>query len=102
MLPPIIYGQGQGPGNQRSVQIPALAKVALERGHAVRVGEGASRWGNVHVRDIGTVFAALAEAAAKDNQDENIWGENGIYLTGLGEIVRTPSASLFRTSIDMI
>ena len=90
VLPPIIYGLGQGPVNQRSVQIPSLAKVALEKGHAVRVGRGLSRWGNIHVGDVGRVFTALAEAAAKGNKDENIWGENGIYLTGVGELVRDP------------
>lgn len=85
--PPIIFGQGQGPVNQRSVQIPSLSKVTLEKGHGVRVGAGESRWGNVYIQDLGKLFAALAEAGVKGNQDENVWGENGIYLTGVGEIV---------------
>lgn len=87
VLPPIIYGAGEGPVNQRSVQVPTLCKVALERGKAVQLGKGEGRWGNVHVRDLGPLFVALAEAGAKGNQDDAIWGDNGIYLTGVGEIV---------------
>ncbi|RSL82263.1 hypothetical protein CEP51_005271 [Fusarium floridanum] len=86
ILPPIIYGKGQGPIKQRSYQIPTLAKVALEKGHAVRVGRGLSRWGNVHVADVARLFYALAEAGVKGNDDSKIWGEDGIYLTGVGEI----------------
>ncbi|KAF4462619.1 nucleoside-diphosphate-sugar epimerase [Fusarium albosuccineum] len=86
VLPPIIYGKGEGPIKQRSVQIPTLAQVALERGRAVRVGRGLSRWGNVHVADVARLFYALAEAGAKGNDDEKLWGESGVYLTGVGEI----------------
>ncbi|KAI5456467.1 hypothetical protein BGZ63DRAFT_95138 [Mariannaea sp. PMI_226] len=86
VLPPIIYGIGEGPVNQRSIQIPTLAKVALERGEAIRLGKGEGRWGNIHIQDLGPLFASLTEAAAKGQQDDAIWGDNGIYLTGVGEI----------------
>ncbi|KAL6405077.1 hypothetical protein AUP68_11920 [Ilyonectria robusta] len=86
VMPPIIYGVGEGPINQRSIQILTLCKVALERGRAVTVGKGESRWGSVHVGDIAKLFASLAEAGAKKNQDEALWGENGIYLAGVGEL----------------
>ncbi|KAH6960344.1 hypothetical protein HG530_008182 [Fusarium avenaceum] len=85
VLPPIIYGKGQGPVNQRSVQIPALAKVALERGHAVRAGKGLASWTNVHVADLARLFTLLTESAAKGSDDGDVWGENGIYLPGVGE-----------------
>ncbi|KAM0189663.1 hypothetical protein ACHAPI_009853 [Fusarium lateritium] len=86
VLPPIIYGKGQGPVNQRSVQIPALSKVALERGHAVRAGRGLASWTNVHVADLARLFTLLTEAATKGSDDGNVWGENGVYLPGVGEI----------------
>lgn len=86
VMPPIIYGVGEGPINQRSIQILTLCKVALERGRAVTVGKGESRWGSVHVGDVAKLFASLAEAGAKKNQDEALWGENGIYLAGVGEL----------------
>lgn len=87
VFPPIIYGQGQGPINQRSIQVPELSRVTLEKKHGVRIGEGSSRWGNVHIRDIGSLFLALAEAALARRDDEQLWGKNGLYLTGVGELV---------------
>lgn len=87
VFPPIIYGVGEGVVNQRSIQIPELARVTLEKGHGVRVGPGLSRWGNVHIRDLGRLFGALVEAAAKPKGDSKLWNDDGIYLTGVGEIV---------------
>ncbi|KPA35522.1 nad dependent epimerase dehydratase family protein [Fusarium langsethiae] len=86
VFPPIIYGKGQGPVKQRSVQIPALAKVALERGHAVRAGRGLAAWTNVHVADLARLFVLLAESGAKGNKDDKIWGEDGIYFPGANDI----------------
>ncbi|RGP76564.1 hypothetical protein FLONG3_5226 [Fusarium longipes] len=86
VAPPIIYGKGQGPINQRSVQIPSLAKVALERGHAVRAGRGLAAWTNVHVADLARLFVLLIENAVKGGDDKKVWGEDGIYLPGLSEI----------------
>lgn len=90
VFPPIIYGKGQGPVKQRSVQIPALSKVALERGHAVRAGRGLAAWTNVHVADLARLFTLLAEAGVKGNDDKKVWGENGIYFPGVGEMVSAP------------
>ncbi|CEI63733.1 hypothetical protein FVEN_g6853 [Fusarium venenatum] len=86
VYPPIIYGKGQGPVKQRSVQIPSLAKVALERGHAVRAGKGLAAWTNVHVADLARLFVILTENAAKGNDDKKMWGEDGIYFPGSNEI----------------
>ncbi|SCV33508.1 related to nucleoside-diphosphate-sugar epimerase [Fusarium fujikuroi] len=86
VLPPIIYGKGQGPVKQRSVQIPALSKVAIERGHAVRAGRGLAAWTNVHVADLARLFTILTEKGADGSEDENVWGEKGIYLPGVGEL----------------
>lgn len=87
VLPPIIYGVGEGTGNKRSIQIPSLAKVTLQRGKAVRLGAGEGRWGNIHVRDLGRLIASVAVAGANGNEDGAIWGDNGIYLSGIGELV---------------
>lgn len=87
ILPPIIYGKGEGPGNQRSIQIPSLSRVTLEKGHVVRAGKGLNRWGSIHVADIARVFTGLAVEASKDRQDEALWNDNGIYLTSAGEMV---------------
>ncbi|TDZ27472.1 Uncharacterized protein C8035_v010421 [Colletotrichum spinosum] len=85
VLPPIIYGQGSGPANTRSVQVPALARAALQRGRAVQVGKGLNRWGDVHVEDIGRLIATLAQKAVEAKGEEQVWNENGLYLAGVGE-----------------
>ncbi|KAM0421357.1 hypothetical protein ACHAPT_010892 [Fusarium lateritium] len=86
IVPPMIYGQGRGPGNQRSVQIPELAKATLQRQKGLQVGPGLSRWANIHVQDLSQVMLALIEKAVEGNEDDNIWGLNGIYLTAAGEM----------------
>ncbi|KJK74486.1 hypothetical protein H634G_10183 [Metarhizium anisopliae BRIP 53293] len=86
VFPPIIYGLGEGPLNQRSIQIPSLASATIKLGHGIRVGSGENRWGNVHIRDVGRIFSSLAEAAANGRNDEGLWGQNALYLGGVGEV----------------
>lgn len=87
VVPPIIYGQGRGPGNQRSIQIPGLAKATLVRKKGLQVGSGESRWGNIHIADLSRIFLSLVEKAVEGNKDEDIWGANGLFFTGAGELV---------------
>lgn len=87
VIPPIIYGQGKGPVNTRSVQIDELARVTLQRKKGLQVGKGLSRWGNVHIQDLGHLLRLLVERAAEGAETANLWGLDGIYLTGLGEKV---------------
>ncbi|KAF5267292.1 hypothetical protein FOXYS1_1835 [Fusarium oxysporum] len=86
VVPPIIYGQGRGPGNQRSIQIPGLAKATLVRKKGLQVGSGDSRWGNIHIADLSRIFLSLVEKAVEGNKDEDIWGANGLFFTGAGEL----------------
>ena len=87
MIPPIIYGKGEGPVNQRSVQIPALSKVTLERGHVVRAGKGENKWSYIHVADVARLFTDLAEQAAQGRDDVGLWNNDGLYLSTAGEMV---------------
>ncbi|KAI0019436.1 NAD(P)-binding protein [Xylariomycetidae sp. FL0641] len=86
VVPPIIYGQGRGPCNTRSIQIPELAKRTIQRGRGLQIGKGLSRWGNVHIEDLGKLFVLLVERATSGAAGNEAWNEDGIYLTGLGEI----------------
>ncbi|KAL3957052.1 hypothetical protein ACCO45_007630 [Purpureocillium lilacinum] len=87
VFPGIIYGQGQGPVNQRSIQIPNLAKAVIQRGRGVQVGQGLSCWADVHVQDVGSLFVALVEKAlAHAEANSQLWNTNGLYLTGVGEL----------------
>ncbi|KND88277.1 hypothetical protein TOPH_07136 [Tolypocladium ophioglossoides CBS 100239] len=85
-FPPITFGTGHGPVNQRSIQIPYLAKATLERKRGLVVGKGANRWGSVHIHDLGKLVLKLVEKAAEPSQsDEQVWNENGLYMLGLEE-----------------
>ncbi|KAK4094174.1 hypothetical protein Purlil1_1665 [Purpureocillium lilacinum] len=86
LFPPIIFGTGHGPINQRSIQIPRLAKATLERKTGLVVGKGENRWGSVHIRDLGRLVLKLVERATEPGQyDEQLWNDNGLYMLGLEE-----------------
>ncbi|PHH61806.1 hypothetical protein CDD81_7970 [Ophiocordyceps australis] len=86
VFPPIIYGVGQGPVNHRSIQIPSLAQATLQRGRGLRVGQGLNRWGNIHIGDMGRIFSSLALKADSRDNNEATWGDEGLYLAGVGEL----------------
>lgn len=87
VVPPIIYGEGRGPVNTRSVQIDELARVTLQRKKGLQIGKGLSRWGNVHSHDLSQLLLLLVEKAAQGGEAPGVWNLDGIYLTGLGEQV---------------
>ena len=86
VAPPTIHGQGRGPVNQRSVQLPALARITLQKGHGIQVGAGKARWGNVHVHDLSDVYVLLVEAAVAGG-GKATWGADAYYITENGEHV---------------
>lgn len=81
IFPPIIYGKGRGPVNQRSVQIPELSRVAITSRKAVQVGKGEATWSNVHISDISDIFIKLIEKAVQGEKG-SLWNRNGIYFPG--------------------
>ncbi|KAE8142466.1 NAD(P)-binding protein [Aspergillus pseudotamarii] len=82
---PLIYGRGRGPVNQRSIQLPDLAKSTIQHGHGLQVGRGLSCWSNVHVSDIAQLVVRLAQEASNP-QNPLIWNENGIYFAENGKM----------------
>lgn len=93
VCPPTIYGIGRGPDNQRSIQLPTLCAGTLDLGHAIKVNEGKSYWGNVHVFDLSDLYLKLVEQAAAGGQTANwagkppTWGPEGYYFAENGEHV---------------
>lgn len=93
VCPPTIYGPGRGPGNQRSHQVPELARSTLERGHGFKVGAGKTFWGNVHVHDLSDLYLKLVEEAAAGGETAEWsgkpagWGAQGYYFCENGEHV---------------
>ncbi|VUC25204.1 unnamed protein product [Clonostachys rosea] len=90
VYPPLVYGSGNGPINQRSIQLPGLAKLTLERGRGVQVGSGLNRWGATHIGDISQLVVRLVEKALARVDDGRLWGSNGLYLAGVTELVSHP------------
>ena len=86
VCPPCIYGDGRGPGNQRSMQAPELARCTLEKGHGVQVRNGKSYWSYVHVQDLSKLFLKLAEFASTDDSVPT-WGSEGYYFAENGELL---------------
>ncbi|KAL4799958.1 hypothetical protein BDV19DRAFT_384797 [Aspergillus venezuelensis] len=84
VFPPIIFGKGRGPGNQRSIQVPSIAKNALQRKEAAYVGRGLAKWGAIHVADLAGLFGKLVEKAVAGGEGE-IWDEYGLYFVENGE-----------------
>lgn len=89
IIGPLIYGTGQGPGNTRSIQAPTLAKTTLEKGQGFRIAAGKSVWSNVHIRDLGSLFAGLFDAAGGGK--DGCWNHDGVYAAENGKLVSSSS-----------
>jgi nucleoside-diphosphate-sugar epimerase len=71
-----------------------MAKLILSQSFIPIVGEGKTRWNNVHISDLADLYCLLVEkAVAKDLNDE-IWGLKGYMLAENGEHVWSDLARL--------
>lgn len=84
IAPPLIYGQGVGPFNQTSVQIPLLMKGYLKAGCAGTIGKGLSKWNHVHVENLADFYVFLLELAIEGKAST---GKDGWYFCETGEHV---------------
>ncbi|KAI0384060.1 NAD(P)-binding protein [Hypomontagnella monticulosa] len=69
--PPTIYGQGRGPVNQRSIQVPGIIDYTLKNGFAPIQAPGLTEWDHVHVHDLSDFFVSAVEAALDPAQNGN-------------------------------
>ncbi|KAJ8456487.1 hypothetical protein ONZ45_g18699 [Pleurotus djamor] len=69
IIPSTVYGIAQGRfvdigiQNPHSIQIPTLIRSCLDRKQGGMVGEGKNIWPNVHVEELGDLFALVFNAA---------------------------------------
>ncbi|OQE21941.1 hypothetical protein PENSTE_c011G02094 [Penicillium steckii] len=82
---PLIYGKGRGPVNQRSIQIPDLAKVALQHESGVHVGRGLNTWSTIHIADLTNLFVRLVIEASRASSPQ-IWNDDGVFFAEAGKI----------------
>jgi len=91
VAPPLIYGPGRGPVNDRSMQVYDLAKYTLTHGYAPVVGTGKTEWHEVHVHDLSNLFLSLVEIAALDPdraaRDPELFGERAYFFAENGPLV---------------
>ena len=83
VFPPIIFGAGNGPVNQRSIQIPSLSRAALQQHAGLYLNKGLSRWGVIHISDLAKLFVKLVEHAVNATEAP-IWNENGLFFAENG------------------
>lgn len=86
VCPPVVYGQGRGPDNQRSKQIYRAAESFIKTRKAFMVGKGFNVWHQVHVRDLSKLYLRLGDAALREDSPAT-WNEQGYYLAENGAFV---------------
>ncbi|PSS36755.1 hypothetical protein PHLCEN_2v1386 [Hermanssonia centrifuga] len=85
ILPSTIYGIASTPlvdagiQNPYSIQIPALIKASLGRGHPGMVGKGAALWGSVNIDEVADLFIILFDAIVS-NPESVGHGREGYYF----------------------
>ncbi|KAI1180799.1 nucleoside-diphosphate-sugar epimerase [Nemania sp. FL0916] len=87
LCPPLIYGPGRGPVNQRSIQAYNMAKFTIENGFGpIMAGGGSPEWDNVHVHDLGRFYALAVDAALDPEKKKNpeIFGPRGYFFLNNG------------------
>lgn len=84
--PPTIYGQGRGPVNQRSIQVPGIIDYTLKNGFAPIQAPGLTEWDNVHVYDLSDFFVSAVEAALDPSKNSNpeIFGPKSYFFIESG------------------
>lgn len=84
VCPSLIYGEGRGPGNRRSMQAYELSRLILERGAGFVIGKEDYMWFNVHIYDLSRLYLSLLEAAVAGGGKAS-WNDEGYYLVENGE-----------------
>ncbi len=81
MLPRSVHGQGERHGF-----IPQLIAMARANGVSGYIGDGASRWPAVHVKDAATLYRLAVEQAPADAV-LNAVGEEGVPVREIAEAI---------------
>lgn len=83
VMAPTIYGQGTGPFNRYSIQLPAIIADSLESSTVSIVGKGDTIWSHVHIRDVAGLHITLLEKICTNVTIPS--GRKGIYFCETGE-----------------
>jgi nucleoside-diphosphate-sugar epimerase len=91
VVPPGVYGTGQGEIRRTSLALPYYVAAVKKRGRGFTVGEGMNVNSIIHVRDLATAFILLVEEAIEGGGKAD-WGEKGWYYVEGGESVFAETA----------
>jgi nucleoside-diphosphate-sugar epimerase len=81
VTPPTIFGNGLGPFNKRSVQIPILIRLFYKIGHGATIDVGSNKWSHIHIEDLSNLYKLLLEKSIKK---EISFGKEGYYFAENG------------------
>jgi nucleoside-diphosphate-sugar epimerase len=87
VVPPGVYGTGQGEVKKTSMVLPWYVDAVKKRGRGFTLGEGTNVTSVIHVRDLAAAFILLVEEALKEGGGRADWGEDGWYYVEGGEYV---------------
>ncbi|KAL7916792.1 hypothetical protein GGI35DRAFT_474051 [Trichoderma velutinum] len=82
--PPLIYGRGNGIGNQRSIQIPALVEISLKKQQAIVLGKGEGLWTVAHISDVAAFYSLVLKRYLEGQSIDS--GKHGYYFLENGEV----------------
>ncbi|KAH6603780.1 nad dependent epimerase dehydratase family [Trichoderma cornu-damae] len=82
LMSPTIYGTGTGVFKKRSIQVPFLARRALNKGYAEYIGDGTGVWDHAHIDDTAKLYELLLEKLFAHADVPS--GRRGIYFAGNG------------------
>ncbi|PYI32478.1 NAD dependent epimerase/dehydratase family protein [Aspergillus indologenus CBS 114.80] len=83
VMAPTIYGQGTGPFNRYSIQLPTMIADAVSSGAVSVVEQGNTIWSHVHVQDVAGLHVTLLQKICTEVEIPS--GRRGIYFCETGE-----------------
>ncbi|OGM42806.1 hypothetical protein ABOM_008985 [Aspergillus bombycis] len=83
VMAPTIFGQGTGPFNRYSIQLPAMIADAVRSGAVSVVAQGNTIWSHVHVKDVAGLHVTLLYKICTKVAIPS--GRKGIYFCETGE-----------------
>ncbi|GKZ67415.1 hypothetical protein AnigIFM50267_001803 [Aspergillus niger] len=83
IMAPTIFGQGTGPFNRYSMQLPCMIADALSSGIVSVIEQGDTVWSHVHIEDLASLFIVLLKQICAGVTIPS--GRKGIYFCETGE-----------------
>ncbi|KAG0296104.1 hypothetical protein BGZ98_001106 [Dissophora globulifera] len=72
VAPPTIWGEGTGPGNHNSIQVPYQVGFSIKYKQALQVGKGLNIWSRVHILDLARFYVALFQRSLQEPDEGEV------------------------------